>query len=292
MFPFPPDTSNLTDAFQGARRDDAFAVLEGFHALKHAVRFGARVERVVVRDRALVERLCAQLAPDVEAAVMGAAEAVEPAVFDRLVPRPPHTGVVAIARRPAVDVGALARDAPVVLLEEPRRLENVGACVRVAAAVGAAGVVTTGPADPWSPEALRGSAGLHFAVPVARVDGPPTGRAVVALDADGAPFDPSAVPRGAVLAFGSERAGLSDALKAQGRRGGGAADAPRGLVAEPRDERQRGALRAGALRRVRARASAAGTSTSSCRARAGGAGSTSAAGRSSRPRRGGCRPSG
>ncbi len=201
--------------FRAARRDERLAVLEGFHAVKHAVRFGAQVERVVVRDLALAARLCASLAPDVEAAVMGAAEAVDPAVFDRLAPRPPHTGVVAIARRPAIDAAALTRDAPVVLLEDPRRLENVGACVRVAAAVGAAGVLTTGRADPWAPEALRGSAGLHFAVPVARVDGPPAGRALVALDADGARFDPAAVPPGAVLAFGTEREGLSDTLKAQ-----------------------------------------------------------------------------
>lgn len=213
MFPSRPDVTTVIEDFRAARRDERFAVLEGLHAVKHAVRFGAHVERVVVRDRALAARLCAQLAPDVEAAVMGAAEAVEPAAFDQLAPRPPHTGVMAIARRPVADVGALASGGPVVLLEEPRRLENVGACVRVAAAAGAAGVLTTGTADPWGPEALRGSAGLHFAVPVARVGGPPAGRALLALDPDGAPFDPRAVPEGAVLAFGGERDGLSDALK-------------------------------------------------------------------------------
>jgi TrmH family RNA methyltransferase len=34
----------------------------------------------------------------------------------------------------------------------------------------------TGDVDPWAPEALRGSAGLHFALPVLRVDGPLHGR--------------------------------------------------------------------------------------------------------------------
>ena len=42
-----------------------------------------------------------------------------------------------------------ARDAPVVLLEDPRDLGNMGACVRVAAAADAAGVLSTGSHDPW-----------------------------------------------------------------------------------------------------------------------------------------------
>ena len=33
---------------------------------------------------------------------------------------------------------------------------NMGACVRVAAAADAAGVLTTGGNDPWHPDALRG----------------------------------------------------------------------------------------------------------------------------------------
>ena len=52
-----------------------------------------------------------------------------------------------------------------VLLENPRSHGNIGAAVRVAAAVGAAGVVTTGDHDPWHPSALVGSAGLHFRRP-------------------------------------------------------------------------------------------------------------------------------
>jgi TrmH family RNA methyltransferase len=205
----------MIEVFRAARRDQRLVVLEGFHALKHAVRFGAVVERAVAVDVAAVVGLAARLAPDVAGVVGTVVEPVPAEVFAQLAPRPPHTGVVAIARRPEARVAALAPGAAVVLLEAPRRLENVGACVRVAAAAGAAGVLVTGQADPWAPEAVRGSAGLHFALPVLRVDGPPRGRALVALDPDGAPFDPHAVPPGAVLAFGTEREGLSDALKAR-----------------------------------------------------------------------------
>jgi RNA methyltransferase, TrmH family len=103
-----------------------------------------------------------------------------------------------------------------VLLEDPRHLGNLGACVRVAAAAGAAGVLTTGRSDPWHPDALRGSAGLHFALPVARMWRlEPGDRPIVALDPAGEALRPGAVPPRAVLAFGTERDGLSDELLAR-----------------------------------------------------------------------------
>ena len=78
-----------------------------------------------------------------------------------------------------------------ILFEEPRHLGNLGACVRVAAAAGAAGVITTGISDPWHPDALRGSAGLHFALPVARSRVIRTGdRPLVALDPAGETLAP------------------------------------------------------------------------------------------------------
>jgi RNA methyltransferase, TrmH family len=103
-----------------------------------------------------------------------------------------------------------------VLLEDPRHLGNLGACVRVAAAASAAGVLTTGRQNPWHPDALRGSAGLHFALPVARSGEVRTGdRPLVALDPEGEPLGDADVPARAVLAFGTERDGLSDALLAR-----------------------------------------------------------------------------
>ena len=194
-----------------ARRDPALVVLEGFHALKHAVRFGGEVLGAWTADPGALEALRARLAPDVALA----AEAVDAAALAVVVPR---GQVVAVARRPeqatADELLAAPGPAPVVLLEAPRHLGNLGAVVRVAAAAGAAGVLTTGDLDPWHADALRGSAGLHFALPVRRVRAVRTGgRPLVALDPEGGPA--SAVPPRAVLAFGTERDGLSDALRAQ-----------------------------------------------------------------------------
>lgn len=197
--------------YRGARSDRALAVLEGFHAVKHALRFGAEVLEAVSPDPAALAELTEELAPDVREEMSRRVRRVPGELYRRLAPRPPDSGVVALARRPACEPEDVLADrsAPAVLLEAPSHLGNLGAAVRVVAAAGAAGLLATGEHDPWHPSALRGSAGLHFAVPVAAADGlPEGGRPLVALDPGGAPLDPDAVPARPLLVFGSERRGL------------------------------------------------------------------------------------
>lgn len=55
----------LAAAFAAARDDPSLAILEGFHTLKHALRFGASVTHVVTSDPAELAALAAALAPDV-----------------------------------------------------------------------------------------------------------------------------------------------------------------------------------------------------------------------------------
>lgn len=208
-----------------ARRDPQLAVLEGLHPLKHALRFGAEIVDVACVDRWRLGELAERLAPDVGARMAELAREVSAEVFARLAPLPPPTGVIALARRAEVDVAAALADprpAPVVLLEDPRDLGNMGACVRVAAAAGAAAVFSTGGHDPWQADAVRGGAGLQYALPVARLpDGLPAGlpaeldRPLFALDPNGEPLDPGTLPARAVLAFGTERHGLSAELLAR-----------------------------------------------------------------------------
>ncbi|MGE5280970.1 MAG: TrmH family RNA methyltransferase [Chloroflexota bacterium] len=209
-------TDPLVRRVRAARRDDELAVLEGFHALKHALRFGAEVEEAVAARPEELDRLAEELAPDLAGSLAGRARRVDAEVIAAMVPHAPHTGVVAIARRPRVDVAASLADprpAPAVLLEDPRTMGNMGACVRVAAAADAAAVLTTGANDPWHPEALRGAAGLHFALPVARVEALPGGdRPLVAIDPEGEVAAPGELSPRSVLAFGTERYGLSEEL--------------------------------------------------------------------------------
>lgn len=210
------DERALIRRYRTARRDPRLAVLEGFHALKHALRFGADVLEAVAADPGQLRELAAELAPDLGDSLTEHTAPVAPEIVAELAPQAPRTGVVAIARRPEADLAALlagSRPEPLVLLEDPRTMGNMGACVRVAAAAGAAGVLTTGSNDPWHPDALRGAAGLHFALPVVGVEQlPASDRPLVAIDPGGGDLRPAELPPRAILAFGTERYGLSGEL--------------------------------------------------------------------------------
>lgn len=210
------DTAAVVRRFHAARRDPELVVLQGFHALKHALRFDAQLEIVACMDRGELGGLALRLAPDLATRLEGLTVELPEQAFRRLGPYVPHTGVVSIAHRVKVDPIELLERAlpgPVVLLEDPRHFGNLGAVIRVAAAVEAAGVLTTGRQDPWDPVAVRGSAGLHYALPVARLESlPQTDRPLIAFDPAGEELRLDSVPQRALLAFGTERDGLSEQL--------------------------------------------------------------------------------
>ncbi len=196
-----------------ARRDPAMVVLEGLHAVKHALRFGA-VPRLVVSDAPeTVLALAAELAPDIQARLARLLAPVTTDEFAALAAEPPATRLIAVADRPVWPGNCLAAG-PIVVLDRPRHPGNLGAVVRVAAAAGAAAVWTLGGVDPWSAAAIRGSAGLHMALPVVSLDSlPATVRPIIALADDGEPLRPDTLPGDAVLLFGSERDGLAPHLR-------------------------------------------------------------------------------
>lgn len=209
----------LIHRFREARRNPGLAVLEGFHPLKHALRFGAEILEVAVADPGRFAELVASLGPDIATRLSDHYETVTPETFRELSPSPPATGVIARARRPEPRIRETLDDAgapPVVFLENPTNLSNIGAVIRVAAAAGAVGVLTTGIHDPWHPHVLRGAAGLNYALTVARVDGlPETDRPLIAIDPEGERLAPGVLPSRALLAFGSERRGLTPELLAR-----------------------------------------------------------------------------
>jgi tRNA G18 (ribose-2'-O)-methylase SpoU len=196
-------------------------LLDGFHALKHALRFGADIRAVVTTDRAALLGLAAELAPDVRAELAARVAQVPAGVLRELVPRVHPTGVAALAARrdraaSAAELHRLPRLAPVVVLDAPRNLGNVGAVVRLAAGFAATGVVTTGDLDPWHPNAVRSGAGLHYATAVERVTPgtlPPGPRYV--LDPEGDDIRATRLPDDALIVFGSERHGVSAELRDQ-----------------------------------------------------------------------------
>jgi TrmH family RNA methyltransferase len=202
---------SIAERFRAARRDPALAVLEGFHPLKHALRFGAEIVEGICVDRGELRDLCARLAPDVAQILERIDLAdVDEATYGAAAPRPPRP-VLAIARRPDPPL-PFPPGAPLVVLDRPTHHGNLGAVVRVAAAAGAGGVLSLEGADPWHPSALRGGAGLQFAVAAAKgavagLDALAAGRPRVAVVPGGEPGS-GPLPRRSMLLFGSERQGL------------------------------------------------------------------------------------
>lgn len=196
-------------------------LLDGFHALKHALRFGADVRFVVTSDKDALLALAGQLADDVTDRIRALALEIPAQTLRELVPRIHPTHVAALATRRSRqanvdDLAKLPRLSPIVVLDNPRNLGNVGAVVRLAAGFGATGVVTTGDVDPWHPNALRAGAGLHFATAVERLllgDFPPG--PLYVLDPEGEDIRSVAIPDDALIAFGSERHGVSPELRSQ-----------------------------------------------------------------------------
>jgi TrmH family RNA methyltransferase len=151
-------------------------------------------------------------------------------VFDALTHVESPQGVLAIVVRPATAPPAVLRDPHglFAVLDGIQDPGNVGAIVRTAAAAGATGVVTAGPvADPYSPKALRASAGAVFRLPL--LEFPTVPEAAAALVAEGVHLL-VADPRGdsadsevsfahpLALVFGSERGGADPAWGRAGAR--------------------------------------------------------------------------
>ena len=204
---------SIEERFHFARNDPSLVVIEGFHPLKHAMRFNAELIEIVSPDVKALQELQLQYAPDITELLQDKVSEVDSEIFSVLARITPATGVMSIAKRPNVDVsGMLANNdkTPVVVLENPRNLFNIGAAVRAASAAGAAGVLNTGDLDPWKPAALTTGVGLQWSLPVSQISAiPPNNRPLVAVDIGGESLENCSIPDRALLAFGTERQGLS-----------------------------------------------------------------------------------
>jgi len=198
--------------------DDTLVLLDGFHAVKHAIRFGADIALVACASETQLAALAWSLAPDIAQSLIDRALLIPRDAVDAtpaLHAQP--TGVWGVARRPTYTLAqVLNAPGPVVLLENPQHQGNIGACIRVSAAAGAAGLVLTGNASPWTPAVVRGAAGLQFAISVLTLPSLDTlTRPLIAIDPDGDDISRATIPANPVLAFGTERHGLSPDLLAR-----------------------------------------------------------------------------
>ena len=210
----------VRDAVRGAGEE---IVIEGPKAVGDAVRAGWRAVILSVSggsvwsDGALEDILGAARAPRSLALARDDNVIVfSPALFNDISDTKTSQGILALFERPRATLDQLfARgDSIVVALDGVQDPGNVGTIVRLAAAFDAAGVaILPGSADPFGPKTIRASAGAILnvpCVPASRDEILSRGWPLFAADARGEAIDPPA--RGAILAFGSEGAGVSEEI--------------------------------------------------------------------------------
>lgn len=209
----------LIEKYRDARKENEYVVLEGFHAIKHALRFEATVDSIISCDPRLLGNLIASHAPDLKEYIDEHITYVEERLFTKLSPYPPQTHIIGIAKRPQYDSDNILtekRERPLVALDHPSDPANVGSVIRVAAGAGAHAVCVVGDIDPWRPNVVRGAQGLQFALPVIQA---PNIKAIqspiVVFDERGENMYETDIPNNATFVFGSERSGVSDETKAK-----------------------------------------------------------------------------
>src|SRR5437763_9724823 len=115
---------------------------------------------------------------------------VSDALFNALSETHTSQGVLGLFHRPP---SRLATDKLVAALDGVQDPGNVGTIVRLAAAFDAAVALLPGCADPFSPKAIRASAGAILNVPIAQVTAQQliaSGRPLLYADAHGQPMTP------------------------------------------------------------------------------------------------------
>jgi len=201
-----------------ARRDQNQVVLEGVHALKHAIRFEAEIIDAITPDKLKLLELCNRLAPKERNKVEKLVREVPESDYLASSSVAIRSGVIAIAKRKTYSEDVIADTTkPVVWLDNPKDHENVGAIIRLSAGLGAGAVVVTGTMDVWNPGVLRGAAGLNFALPVVKTEELPTAfnKSVYVFDDSGKTFRDLSIPKSSIIVFGSERFGVGEQIKAE-----------------------------------------------------------------------------
>ena len=135
-------------------------------------------------------------------------------------------GVVALLERPSWQLDPSSIERGIVVLDRVQDPGNVGTLVRLAVAFGCDAVVTiTGSADPYSPKALRASAGTALTIPIAAATSDEAvslsesaGLSLLAADGEAREVLPCSLPSRFSLVLGSEGQGVDPHLLSRCRR--------------------------------------------------------------------------
>jgi len=152
-----------------AQRRAGLAFAEGIHLAEEAIDRGAAPRHVLVSPRLLRSpggrRLLDRLR---ESAGRAEVLATDDAVLGKLGHVETHQGILLVLQRPVHRIEEMLAERPLILaacgVQDPG---NVGALGRIAEAAWGTGLLCLGPcADPYSPKALRASAGALLRLPV------------------------------------------------------------------------------------------------------------------------------
>lgn len=190
-------------------------VVEGLHAIKHALRFNAHPEIIVARDKAdlltLSQKLCPDISEQLESVVVELGDD-----FNKLTDSVIRTGVLGIFHKPKITKEG---EGNFVLLDDPRDLDNIGAVIRVCAAASIKTLLITGTSNPWNSKSIRAAAGLQFALKIQNLNIEEVKRLnlpIICFDERGEELNSKLkqkLPATAIYVFGSERDGISEELK-------------------------------------------------------------------------------
>lgn len=160
----------LVKQFRDAARGDMrVALLDGWHLLQEAA--AAALPLDVVAMAGDPPDATAARTIDILVRRKVRVERVSRPVVDAMSPVRTPSGVVALARKPTVELARLLQPHPalVVVAIDIQDPGNLGAIIRAAEAGGATGVIAAGAsADPWGWKALRAGMGSTFRLPSVR----------------------------------------------------------------------------------------------------------------------------
>ncbi len=197
-----------------------FVIIEGMHAFKHALRFGAEFESIYICNRKKTFEITSRFLGLEEFNLLkNDSREISIEEFEKLAPNALRTGIVARAKKPKYK-NIENKNRFVVVLEDPRDLNNVGAVIRACAGRGVdALALLASEGSPWHANALRGSAGLHFAQPIVSLESFEDlektfgDREVIAVSDEGGNVYDTNINPDSILIFGSERNGIKKDTK-------------------------------------------------------------------------------
>ena len=192
-------------------------LLEGIHAWKHAYRFGAKFKEILISDIEQIQKLPENVLKNEEKEyILKNANLINQEIFDKLIPYKTRSKVLAIAEKPIYKIQEISQEKPVIFLENPANLENIGMVLRVCAAFGAGALIISGKNNPFSASALRAGAGLIYAIPTFQKEFSKKlfkNRYIIVADAEGESIKNQILNKKSLIIFGTERNGVSSKLK-------------------------------------------------------------------------------